>query len=660
MFSKLLIANRGEIAVRVIRSARAMGIATVAVYSEADAKALHVELADEAVWIGPPPVADSYLRGRAIIEAARKSGAEAIHPGYGFLSENADFVDAVEAAGLTFVGPSAQAIRAMGLKDAAKALMETAEVPVVPGYHGADQDPGLLAAEAETIGYPILIKARAGGGGRGIRLVVRPEEFQAALESAAREAQGAFGDPTVIIEKFVASPRHIEVQVFGDRHGNVVHLFERDCSLQRRHQKVVEEAPAPGMTSEMRAAMAEAAVRAAKAIDYVGAGTVEFIVDGSGALRTDGFWFMEMNTRLQVEHPVTEAITGVDLVEIQLRVASGETLPFSQGDLAIEGHAVEARLYAEDVAAGFLPASGGIREFATGHDIVRIDTGIRAGDRVTPLYDPMIAKLIAQGPSRAEAFARLRSALRGLHVAGPATNRGFLLALLGEEDVAEGAVDTGLIERRLDFLTAPPSPVPEVEILAALLLLGIDPAKPFMGWRLWGAARHPFRMGGSGLAAVDRTLEISSEGWFSTADAPGAAIGEVEIEGALVRYATERQTKQATFARWTEGAVQHVSLLADGAQFIFYIPDPLARASENAAGSGAILSPMTGTVTAILTQPGTDVAVDQPLLALEAMKMEIDIRAPVAGVLERLEAMVGQTVEGGAVIGAITPEAADG
>ncbi|MFV0473440.1 MAG: acetyl/propionyl/methylcrotonyl-CoA carboxylase subunit alpha, partial [Pikeienuella sp.] len=441
MFQKILIANRGEIACRVIRTARRMGVSTVAVHSDADARSLHVAEADEAVRIGPAPVAESYLRGDAIIAAAKATGAEAIHPGFGFLSENPDFVDAVEAAGLVFIGPSSSAIRAMGLKDAAKALMEKAGVPVVPGYHGAGQDPDFLAAEAEKIGYPVLIKARAGGGGKGMRRVDDPKDFKEALASAASEGKASFGDGAVLIEKYILSPRHIEIQVFGDSHGNAVHLFERDCSLQRRHQKVIEEAPAPGMTAEMREAMGAAAVKAAKAIGYAGAGTIEFIVDGAKGLRPDGFWFMEMNTRLQVEHPVTEAITGVDLVEWQLRTAAGAKLPMAQEELSINGWAFEARLYAEDAAKGFLPATGRL-EHLRFPETARIETGVRAGDEITPFYDPMIAKIVTHGADRAEALARLSAALHATEVAGSVTNIGFLARLAAHEGFGRGEVDT--------------------------------------------------------------------------------------------------------------------------------------------------------------------------------------------------------------------------
>ena len=431
MMNSLLIANRGEIACRIIRTAREMGLRTIAVYSEADAQALHVRLADEAIAIGPAPARESYLDADRILDAARESGAEAIHPGYGFLSENAEFAEAVIAAGLIWVGPDPASIRAMGLKDAAKARMIAAGVPVTPGYLGEDQSPERLAAEADAVGYPVLIKAVAGGGGKGMRRVDDPADFAEALASCRREAASSFGDDRVLIEKYILSPRHIEVQVFGDRHGQVVHLFERDCSLQRRHQKVIEEAPAPGMDAATREAVCAAAVRAAQAVDYVGAGTIEFIADASEGLRADRVWFMEMNTRLQVEHPVTEAITGVDLVEWQLRVAAGEPLPMAQTDLAIHGHAIEARLYAEDPAKGFLPAIGTLDVFDLGDDpAIRIDTGVEEGAEITPWYDPMIAKVIAHGDTRDEAREALADALDEAVIWPVRTNAGFLVEAL--------------------------------------------------------------------------------------------------------------------------------------------------------------------------------------------------------------------------------------
>ncbi|MDH3265118.1 MAG: ATP-grasp domain-containing protein, partial [Paracoccaceae bacterium] len=438
MFRKILIANRGEIACRVIETARRMGIATVAVHSDADAAARHVAMADEAVHIGGAAPAESYLKGEAIMRAARITGSQAIHPGYGFLSENPDFVEEVEASGIVFIGPSARAIRAMGLKDAAKALMEQAGVPVVPGYHGQSQDPEHLSGAAEAIGYPVLIKAVAGGGGKGMRKVLSPGGFEEALASAKAEARGAFGNDTVLIEKFVEKPRHIEVQVFGDG-ARAVHLYERDCSLQRRHQKVIEEAPAPGMTAEMREAMGRAAVRAAEAIHYAGAGTVEFIVDASEGLRPDRFWFMEMNTRLQVEHPVTEAVTGLDLVEWQLRVAAGEGLPMGQEEIPLRGHAFEARLYAEDAEKGFLPATGRLAHLRF-PAWARADTGVRAGDTISPWYDPMIAKIVVHGATRDETLARLSRALAETEVAGTVTNLGFLSRLSRHEGFAAGDV----------------------------------------------------------------------------------------------------------------------------------------------------------------------------------------------------------------------------
>ncbi|MEM8698318.1 MAG: biotin carboxylase N-terminal domain-containing protein, partial [Pseudomonadota bacterium] len=499
MFSKILIANRGEIACRVIRTAHDLGVRTVAVYSEADAGALHTQMAGEAVCIGPAPATDSYLRGDRIVEAAIATGAEAVHPGYGFLSENPDFVEQVEAAGLVFIGPPAAAIRAMGLKDAAKRAMKEAGVPVVPGYHGETQDPAFLAERAAEIGYPVLIKARAGGGGKGMRLVEDPASFPAALEAAQREGAASFGDPACLVEKFIPQPRHIEIQVFGDAHGHVVHLFERDCSLQRRHQKVIEEAPAPGMPDQVRAAMGQAAVEAARSIGYQSAGTVEFIVDGSGPLRADGFWFMEMNTRLQVEHPVTEAITGLDLVEWQLRVAAGEPLGFAQEDLAISGHAIEARLYAEDPARGFLPATGRLDHLGFPED-ARVDTGVRSGDEITPHYDPMIAKLITHGPSRDVALSRLTAALEATEVAGSTTNLSFLAALTRHEGFASGAVDTWLIARDLDVLLAADQSHDlswEIAALHALQLVerqdetpdsALGPFNALGPWRLWGQA----------------------------------------------------------------------------------------------------------------------------------------------------------------------------
>src|SRR5438067_9826643 len=466
MMKSLLIANRGEIACRVIRTARRMGIRTVAVYSDADAKALHVRIADEAVHIGPSAARESYLVGEKIIEAAKATGAEAIHPGYGFLSENADFAQAVIDAGLVWVGPKPASIRAMGLKDAAKKLMAEAGVPVTPGYLGDDQDPKRLKKEAGAIGYPVLIKAVAGGGGKGMRRVDEAGQFDDALDSAKREAGSSFGDDRVLIEKYIRSPQHIEVQVFGDAHGNVVHLFERDCSLQRRHQKVIEEAPAPGMDAETREAVCGAAVKAAQAVKYEGAGTIEFIADASDGLKPDRIWFMEMNTRLQVEHPVTEEITGLDLVEWQLLVAAGEPLPLKQKDIGLTGHAVEARLYAESPSNGFLPSTGVLEHFEL-PPTVRADAGVEAGGEVTPFYDPMIAKLIAHAPTREAALAELAEACDGVEVWPVKTNAGFLARCLEAPDFIAGDVDTGFIGRNLEVLTAPAPPSPAALACAA-------------------------------------------------------------------------------------------------------------------------------------------------------------------------------------------------
>ena len=639
MFTRILIANRGEIAVRVIRTARQMGVGTVAVYSEADRDALHVALADSAVVIGGAAPSESYLRGDRIIAAALASGAEAIHPGYGFLSENPDFVEAVEAAGLTFIGPSAQAIRAMGLKDAAKALMAEAGVPVVRGYHGPDQDPGHLEVEAAQIGYPVLIKAVAGGGGKGMRKVADPARFVEALESAKTEALGAFGNDAVLIEKFVEKPRHIEVQVFGDGK-RAVHLFERDCSLQRRHQKVIEEAPAPGMTEEMQAAMGEAAVRAAEAIGYAGAGTVEFIVDGSRGLRPDGFWFMEMNTRLQVEHPVTEAVTGVDLVAWQLRVAAGEALPARQEDLTLSGHAVEARLYAEDVPKGFLPATGTLTHlrFPGG---ARADTGVRQGDTITPHYDPMIAKIITHGPTREVALGRLAAALAGTEVAGSTTNLAFLRRLVAQEGFAAGDVDTGLIERHLEGLSADPVPCTRTRALAALGALGLhDEPEPLTGFTLWDPLSWEAALTW-GEEEIAARVTVERPGRF------GVSLGE-----------TTHAIAWSGGAWWVDGGkiaarvVRHavgVSVFW-GNGYHFDLPDPLDRGGEAGPGGNLVEAPMPGLVRAVSVAAGEAVAEGQRLAVLEAMKMEHVLTARRDGVVAEVLVAEGAQVEAGVAL----------
>ncbi len=642
MFDKILIANRGEIAARVIRTARSLGIRTVAVHSEADADALHVALADQAVAIGGPRPADSYLQGARIIKAALDTGAQAIHPGYGFLSENPDFVDQVAAAGLTFIGPSADAIRAMGLKDAAKKLMEEAGVPVVPGYHGPNQDPGHLAGAADAIGYPVLIKAVAGGGGKGMRRVDDPADFADALASAQGEAATAFGNPAVLIEKYIEKPRHIEIQVFGDG-TKAVHLFERDCSLQRRHQKVIEEAPAPGMTEAMRAAMGQAAVRAAEAIGYKGAGTVEFIVDGARGMRADGFWFMEMNTRLQVEHPVTEEITGVDLVEWQLRVAAGEPLPCRQEDLAINGHAFEARLYAEDVPAGFLPATGRLAHLAF-PSAARIDTGVRPGDTISPWYDPMIAKITTHGPTRAVALARLAAALDATQVAGSVTNRDFLGALARHAGFAAGDVDTGLIARDIEALTAVPPPAPEVLALAGLTALGAGTGGVLEGFTNWMPLGATVLLEAGETRYRMRVRRVSETRW--SVDLDGAELG------------AELVAERRAGGWWIAGAQVAAQAVCAGAgvsvfgavSHHFTVPDPLAVAADAGAAAGVIKAPMPGVVKAVFVGPGEAVVKGARLAVLEAMKMEHTLAAGRDGVVAQVLAEAGSQVEAGAAL----------
>lgn len=640
MFRKILIANRGEIACRIIDTARKMGVATVAVYSDADATARHVAMADQAVHIGGPAPRDSYLRGDALIQAAQMTGAQAIHPGYGFLSENPDFVEAVQAAGLVFIGPSATAIRAMGLKDAAKALMEKAGVPIVPGYHGENQDPEHLAGAADAIGYPVLIKAVAGGGGKGMRRVDRAADFAAALKSAKGEAATAFGNDAVLIEKYILSPRHIEVQVFGDG-TDAVHLFERDCSLQRRHQKVIEEAPAPGMTEAMRAAMGQAAVRAARAIGYAGAGTIEFIVDGSQGLREDRFWFMEMNTRLQVEHPVTEAITGIDLVEWQLRVAAGEPLPRRQDQLSIDGHAFEARLYAEDVPAGFLPATGTVAHLAFSPD-VRAETGVRTGDTISPWYDPMIAKLVTHGPTRAIALSRLARALDQTQVAGTVTNLAFLASLARHEGFASGHVDTGLIDRDLALLVDPGSAGqrPDDAMLALAVLQIADLTHgPLTGFSLW--------------QPLTRRVEVEHGGVQVSAElvltAPDQA--QVMLNGQTVtasRKGGDWAVAGHRFDVVTASGIIHV--FAPGQTVSVSLHDPLARDSAAGAGSDVTMAPMPGLVKSVEVQAGQTVRQGDALCVLEAMKMEHTLRAARDGVVAEVLVRAGHQIEAGAAL----------
>ncbi|MGJ8603907.1 MAG: biotin carboxylase N-terminal domain-containing protein [Marivita sp.] len=638
MFDTILIANRGEIACRVIDTCRRLGVRTVAVHSDVDAQARHVEMADVAVSLGGASPAESYLRGDAIIAAAQSTGAQAIHPGYGFLSENPEFVDMVTAAGVVFIGPSASAIRAMGLKDAAKNLMAEAGVPVVPGYQGAEQAPEALAVEAGRICYPVLIKAVAGGGGKGMRLVETPEAFADALASAQSEARTAFGNAHVLIEKYITSPRHIEVQVFGDG-TRAVHLFERDCSLQRRHQKVIEEAPAPGMTPEMRAAMGQAAVRAAEAIGYKGAGTVEFIVDGSDGLRPDGFWFMEMNTRLQVEHPVTEAITGVDLVEWQLRVASGEPLPCAQEELTITGHSFEARLYAEDVPAGFLPATGRLAHLAF-PDGARADTGERSGDVISPHYDPMIAKVIVHGSSRAVALRKLRRALAATQVAGTVTNLAFLGALARHEGFSNGVVDTGLIGRDLETLTAVPAPSNAALAQAVLALLGLSRAPmPLDGFALWQPVTQDVAVQ---VGDQDVACKV-------TVRAPGQI--DVSVDGALVaaRFGANgwRFDGQPCAAVHLDGG--EVTVFGDPTFGVKKI-DPLDVEAALVGSGDLVEAPMPGLVRQVFVSVGDPVAKGDRLAVLEAMKMEHSLLAARDGIVAEVMAEAGGQVEAGAAL----------
>ena len=618
MMKSVLIANRGEIACRVIKTARRLGIRTVAVYSDADSDALHVRMADEAVHIGPAPTRESYLVGDKIIAAAKQTGAEAIHPGYGFLSENAEFAQAVMDAGLIWVGPLPKSITAMGLKDAAKKLMDEAGVPVTPGYMGENQDPAFLKAEADKIGYPVLIKAVAGGGGKGMRLVEKAEDFLDALTSCQREAAASFGNAHVLIEKYILSPRHIEVQVFGDSHGNVVHLFERDCSMQRRHQKVVEEAPAPGMDEATRNELCAAAVRAAKAVDYRGAGTIEFIADGSEGLRADRIWFMEMNTRLQVEHPVTEEITGVDLVEWQLRVASAEPLPKRQEELSINGWAMEVRLYAEDPTKGFLPSIGKLDVFDYPDHLVRVDTGVEEGAEISPHYDPMIAKLIVHAETREEAIADLRYALDDGECGPLITNAGFLHRLLGDAQFASGTVDTGLIGRKLEELTARPEPTLAGLQLAAAELVGRAGQGPWSasgGLRLNGASRRAMRL----------------------SDQHGRDY-DVELAGV------------------SDEAPKRQSIINEGGERFILRQWRAVGGADGGVGSGSIIAPMPGKVIAVEVAAGQAVTKGQKLLTLEAMKMEHTLTAPFDGIVSQVNTAAGEQVQVDALLVKIDTE----
>ena len=680
MFKKVLIANRGEIACRVAATARKLGIQTVAVYSDADAQAKHVQVCDEAVHIGGSAPKDSYLRWERILQAAQDTGAQAVHPGYGFLSENEDFAKACAAAGLVFIGPPAAAILAMGLKAESKQLMEKAGVPLVPGYHAADQDPALLQREADAIGYPVLIKASAGGGGKGMRAVERSQDFADALASCKREAINSFGDDAVLIEKYVQRPRHIEIQVFGDTHGNCVYLFERDCSVQRRHQKVLEEAPAPGMTQALRKQMGEAAVAAAKAVNYVGAGTVEFIVEQASYDKPEAmkFYFMEMNTRLQVEHPVTEAITGLDLVEWQLRVASGEPLPLRQDQLRIQGHAIEARICAENPDNNFLPATGTLAVYrkpvcssfalpSDAHTGVRIDDGVREGDSISPFYDSMVAKLIVHGDTRAQALARLDEALSQTRIVGLTTNVQFLRHILNTDSFATAKLDTALIQREEKVLFAQ-EPLGLALTAAAVVahtlqqeaaLTGHDPFSRRDGWRAYGVASRRFGFtfhgraqsvllsyGHDGSVHLNLTEQMAGDASSAVAvEISGPMTWRAEGDQLAIRFAGQQARVQVFMHTEGTDEVAHV-FAAHGATRISVV-DALAHAGEVQEAGGRLTAPMPGKVVSFAVNVGDKVKAGQPLAVMEAMKMEHTMAAPADGeVLELLYAPGDQVAEG--------------
>ncbi|MFZ6658485.1 acetyl/propionyl/methylcrotonyl-CoA carboxylase subunit alpha [Undibacterium sp. TJN19] len=657
MFTKILIANRGEIACRVAATARRMGIKTVAVYSEADANAKHVAVCDEAVLIGPAAAKESYLRADKIIEVALATGAQAIHPGYGFLSENSQFADACAKNGIAFIGPPVSAIEAMGSKSAAKSLMEKANVPLVPGYHGDNQDADFLHTEADRIGYPVLLKASAGGGGKGMRVIEKSADFKDALASCKREAINSFGDDKVLAEKYLQRPRHIEIQVFADTHGNCVYLFERDCSVQRRHQKVLEEAPAPGMTADRRAAMGDAAVAAAKAVGYVGAGTVEFIANQDGS-----FYFMEMNTRLQVEHPVTEMITGTDLVEWQLRVAAGEKLPLQQHQLQIHGHAIEARVYAENPEKGFLPSIGTLRHArtpvavnfelggATDPAAFRIDSGVREGDTISPFYDPMIAKMIVWGKDRKEALARMAQALAQYQIVGLNSNIAFLSRLISSTAFAGADLDTGLIERNQDQLFPKPVAANLTTLALAVASLlnsekssGSDPWQTSHGWRMNSLMQRSLQ-----FTEEEQTHEVQvtylANGWQVKA---GDAVAQVRLALAddndiVIKIAD--QTVAATVVRDGE----HFHVFSQGRHTDLHYLDALAHAGEAEAETGRLTAPMPGKIVAVLVNKAQEVKKGDSLLIMEAMKMEHTISAPHDGVIDEVLYAIGDQVTEGA------------
>jgi 3-methylcrotonyl-CoA carboxylase alpha subunit len=656
-FRTLLIANRGEIACRVIRTARAMGLRTVAVYSEADRDAMHVALADEAVLLGPARARDSYLNIERLIEAARKTGAEAVHPGYGFLSENAEFAQACLATGLVFVGPTAEMMTAMGSKSGSKALMEKAGVPLVPGYHGEAQDEATLTKAADRIGFPVLVKASAGGGGRGMRIVRSADELPAAIVSARREAKAAFGDDTMLIEKYVDNPRHIEVQVIGDSRGNLVSLFERECTLQRRHQKVIEEAPSPTLNASQREAVCAAARKAAGAVNYVGAGTIEFVSDGKDV------FFIEMNTRLQVEHPVTELITGIDLVEWQLRVAFGEPLPLTQEQIRLNGHAIEARVYAENPARNFMPSVGKISTWRLPDETggLRIDAGYREGDAVSPYYDAMLAKMIAWAPTRDVAIERLNRGLEESDVRGIVTNIPFLSALMTHPKVRANAIDTGFIERELTGLTAAAAAPGELELCAAVAAIVVDERKAVetgspwqtFGWQPVGGRqrRFAFRVG----HGAEQKITLSYGSGPST-----LLIGERELAFAIA-------PKDGGFDLTLDGVKSAIAAVVDGhelylrtrnGRFELHWVDPFGGESEEQTGEDKIAAPLPGTVVAVLAEVGARLEKGAPILTLEVMKMEQTLRAPFAGVVKAVKCKVGDIVQEGVELAELEPSAA--
>lgn len=660
MFTKILIANRGEIACRVAATARRMGIKTVAVYSEADANAKHVAVCDEAVLIGPAAAKESYLCADKIIAVALATGAQAIHPGYGFLSENSEFAEACAKNGIAFIGPPASAIQAMGSKSAAKSLMEKANVPLVPGYHGDNQDADFLQNEADRIGYPVLLKASAGGGGKGMRVIEHSKDFKEALASCKREAINSFGDDKVLAEKYLQRPRHIEIQVFADTHGNCVYLFERDCSVQRRHQKVLEEAPAPGMTPERRAAMGEAAVAAAKAVGYVGAGTVEFIANQDGS-----FYFMEMNTRLQVEHPVTEMITGTDLVEWQLRVAAGEALPLQQEQLQIHGHAIEARVYAENPEKGFLPSIGTLRHARTPAAVnfelggsaepagFRIDSGVREGDTISPFYDPMIAKMIVWGKDRTEALARMAQALSQYQIVGLSSNIAFLSRLIASDAFANADLDTGLIARNEAQLFPPARPASEDVIALAVVSLllseksgGSDPWQSSHGWRMNSLMQRSLQFAEEHHQHSVQ-LTYLADGWTLRTDSGAVDVRLASVSGSgssdLVLKIADR-TVSGTVVRDGE----HFHVFSQGVHTDLHYSDALAHAGETEAEGGRLTAPMPGKIVAVLVAKAQEVKKGDALLIMEAMKMEHTISAPHDGVIDDVLYAIGDQVSEGA------------